>query len=287
MSEAQGSTKMTETMLNTTAHVLEREGCPLHYWLSGPEGRPLVVFTHGLCIDHRAWKYQLPVIAQTYRVLTWDVRGQGLSQPMGRTFSMHLAAQDLLAIMDALGYAQAVFVGHSNGTYIHQELVLRSPQRVQALVMTDGTCITWPRSRVETWFIHNAAKAVRLFPYETLKKAGLPNDSARQDVQAYIYEAFSMISRRDYVTLCERVAACVRSMPGYRITQPMLLVHGEQDRLGDIAKIAPQWAAREANCRYEVIPNASHMAMMDNPEHYNRLLLDFLARWAPVTPAGQ
>jgi pimeloyl-ACP methyl ester carboxylesterase len=91
-----------------------------------------------------------------------------------------------------------------------------------------------------------------------------------------------MIPKPEYITLCESMAECLHSEPGYRITQPVLLVHGDQDRLGDIAKIAPRWAAREPNCRYEVIPNASHMAMMDNPEVYNRLLLDFLSQWVPV-----
>jgi len=275
-----------DTTLDITAHVLERAGCPLHYWLSGPEGRPLVVFTHGLCVDHRSWQYQLPVVTKTYRVLTWDVRGHGLSQPMGQRCNAALAADDLLAIMDQLGYQKAVFVGHSNGTYIHQELVFRHPERVQALVMTDGTCITWQRSSVELWFSRNAAKLARLFPFETLKRSGLSNDSLKKDVQAYIYDAFSMIPKADYLTLCESVTDCLRSEPDYRITQPMLLVHGDQDRLGDIAKIAPKWAARESNCRYEVIPNASHMAMMDHPEYYNRLLLDFLSQWALVEPTG-
>ena len=277
---------MMDATLDLTEHVLERAGCPLHYWASGPEGRPLVVFTHGLCVDHRSWQYQLPVVAKDYRVLNWDVRGHGLSQPMGQRFSAALAAEDLLAMMDQLGYQKAVFVGHSNGTYIHQELVFRHPERVQALVMTDGTCITWPRSNVENWLIRNATKTMHLFPFETLKRSGLPNDSVKQDVQAYIYEAYSMIPKPEYITLCESATECLHSEPGYRITQPVLLVHGDQDRLGDIAKIAPKWAAREPNCRYEVIPNASHMAMMDNPEVYNRLLLDFLSRWAPIGSTG-
>jgi 3-oxoadipate enol-lactonase len=50
-----------------------------------------------------------------------------------------------------------------------------------------------------------------------------------------------------------------------------------------IAKIAPQWAAREPNCQYEIIPNARHFAILDDPAFFNRLLVDFLAKWAPVT----
>ena len=63
--------------------VLERKGCPLHYWTTGPEGLPLVVFTHGACVDHHSFDPQISAVAGDYRVLAWDVRGHGQSQPMG------------------------------------------------------------------------------------------------------------------------------------------------------------------------------------------------------------
>ena len=62
----------------------------------------------------------------------------------------------------------------------------------------------------------------------------------------------------------------------------MLLVHGENDQTGDIKKIAPLWAAATPNCQYEVIPNASHFAILDNPDYFNQLMMAFLAKWAPV-----
>lgn len=71
-----------------TQHVLERAGCPIHYWLTGPEERPLVVFTHGATIDHREFDPQVPVVAEEYRVLTWDVRSHGQSRPAREAFSI-------------------------------------------------------------------------------------------------------------------------------------------------------------------------------------------------------
>ncbi len=272
-----------QTMLDDTAleaSVLERQGCPLHYWVGGPQGRPWVVFSHGLCVDHRSWNAVLPAVIGRYRVLTWDVRGHGLSQPVGEKFSVPLGAEDLLALLDRLGIQKAVLVGHSNGTYLHQELVFHHPERVQALVMADGTCITWKRSAFERWITRNAWRFMVPYPFEALKKASLPSGSARREVQAYMAAAFSMIARRDFLALNAGMGECLHYEPGYRITQPMLLVHGDQDKMGDIARIAPQWAAREPNCRYEVIPDARHFAILDNPDYFNRLLLDFLAQWA-------
>ncbi|MDR3576713.1 MAG: alpha/beta hydrolase [Anaerolineaceae bacterium] len=266
-----------------TEFVLERKGCPLHYWMSGPEGRPLLVFTHGAAVDHRSFNPIIPPIGKEYRILNWDVRGQGLSQPVGEPFSIPLAVEDLLAILAKLGYQKAVLIGHSNGSYISQELVYRYSECVQAMVIVDGTCITWPRSPFDRWILQASSPIMSLLPYETLKKAGLPYFSVRKDVQAYIYDVFSMIpTKQQFIAIWNGVVSCLHNEPGYRITQPVLLVHGDGDQTGDIKKIAPLWAAAMPNCRYEVIPNARHMAPMDNPEFFNHLVMEFLAKWAPV-----
>jgi pimeloyl-ACP methyl ester carboxylesterase len=264
--------------------VLERKGCPLHYWTAGPEGRPLVVFTHGACVDHHSFDPHIPVIAQDYRVLSWDVRGHGRSQPMGDRFNVPLAVDDLLALLDRIGYQKAVHVGHSSGTYITQELVFRYPERVQALVIADGTCITWKHSRPEMLALRFATSVMALFPFETLKKASLKNCSLKTDVQDYTYRAFSQISKHDFLDIQRGVYGCLHYEPGYHISQPLLLTHGDDDYLGDIKKIAPLWARREPNCQYVAIPNARHFAILDNPDFFNRLLLEFLSKW--VSPGS-
>lgn len=265
-------------------NILEREGCPLHYWLGGPQERPLVIFTHGLGADHRSFDRQIPEVIQHYRVLNWDVRGHGVSQPCGKPFTVPRAVDDLLALMDQVGAQQAVFVGHSNGTYIMQELVFRHPERVKALVMADGTCITWKMSALEVWLTHISPSLMNLFPYETLKRSSLPPLSVHPEVQNYAYEAFSMLTKEDYINLWKGTVTCLHAEPGYQIQQPLLLTHGDEDKSGNIAKICPQWAKREANCQYVVIPHARHFAIMDNPVFFNQLMMGFLAKWAPVEP---
>lgn len=261
--------------------VFERKGCPLHYWMAGPEERPLVVFTHGACVDHHSFDPVIPVVAQRYRVLNWDVRGHGESQPMGEPFDLPLAVEDLLAIVNHLGYEKAVFVGHSNGTYISQELAFRHPERVQALVIADGTCITWQHSAFENWLVHISGDLMGLFPYETLKKSGLSQVSANISVQDYTYRAYSQLTKGDFLRIWNGLTKGLHAEPGYKITQPLLLMHGADDAMGDIKKIAPLWARREPNCEYVVIPNARHFAVLDNPKFFTQILMDFLAKWVP------
>jgi len=193
-----------------------------------------------------------------------------------------LAVEDLLAIIDRLGYEKAIFVGHSNGTYISQELVFRHPERVQALVIADGTCITWKHSAFENWLVHISGDMMALFPFETLKKSGLSQVSVNKAIQDYTYQAYSLLTKENFLTIWNGLTKGLHYEPGYKITQPVLLVHGEQDKMGDIARIAPKWAASLPNCQYSVIPNARHFAILDNPEFFNKLLVEFLAKWAPV-----
>jgi 3-oxoadipate enol-lactonase len=268
----------SQNTLELTEFVLERKGCPLHYWEGGRQGQPLIVFTHGACVDHHSFDPHVPVVAQKYRLLVWDVRGHGLSQPMGEPLTISLAVEDLLAIMDRLSYRQAVLVGHSNGAYIAQELAFRYPDQVRALVIADGTCITWKRSVFDQWILKESGDLMALMPYETLKKAGLPYISAIKEVRDYTYAAYSMLSKKDFLTIWRGVTDCLHYEPGYYIAQPLLLVHGDQDKTGDIRKIAPLWAAREPNCEYAVIPNARHFAILDNPGRFNELLMGFLGK---------
>jgi len=265
-----------------TENILELKGCPIHYWVGGSQGRPLVVLTHGACVDHHSFDLHIPTVARDYRVLTWDVRGHGLSQPMGEPFSLPLAVEDLLAILDRLGYQQAVFVGHSNGTYIAQELAFRHPERVQALVIADGTCITWKRSAFDDWLVRISGGLMGLFPYETLKKAGLPMVSDRKDVQEYTYRAYSMLSKTDYLAIWNGMTRSLHVEPHYRITQPLLLMHGDQDEMGDCKKIAPAWARQSPDCQYVVIPNAKHFAILDNAPFFTQTLMEFLKKHVPV-----
>jgi Predicted hydrolases or acyltransferases (alpha/beta hydrolase superfamily) len=260
--------------------VLERQGCPIHYWLGGDETAPWVIFLHGACVDYHSFDPILPVIGERYHVLAWDARGHGSSQPMGDAFTVPLAVEDLLALMDQLHIEQAVLVGHSNGTYIAQEFVFRHPERVRALVIADGTCITWEHSAFENYLVNHSAWMFNLYSYESLKRTSVKYVSTQKAVQDYTYAAYSRLSKENFIKLWTGISQCLHAEPGYTIPRPFLLTHGDDDRMGDIKKIAPKWAAREPNCQYGIIPNAGHFAVLDAPQFFNQMLLEFLAKWA-------
>lgn len=263
------------TDVTTTQHVLRRDGCPFHYWLSGPENSPLVAFTHGGTLDHRMFDPQVMAVAQHYRVLTWDVRGHGLSQPPGKDFSLRIVAQDLIAILDSLRHRQAVFVGHCMGAYVVQELAFLHPERVTALVIIGGVCITLKRSALEMLSLKLSSIIGSLLPANAVSKYIAFLGHANPDLRSYIYEAGKNVSKATMRAIFQTVADCFHHEPDYRITHPLLLVHGERESKS-IKREAPIWAAREPSCRYVMVPEAGHFTNQDNPGFFNNLLLDFL-----------
>jgi pimeloyl-ACP methyl ester carboxylesterase len=196
---------------------------------------------------------------------------------MGESFTVPLVVDDLIAILDKIGTKQAIFVGQSTGGYVAQELVFRHPERVKALVMVDCVCITLKMSFTDKLLLGMTPALLKMYPYETLKKQTAQQSSIRPDVQAYIVDAVSKLSKKDYITIWTGIANCIHGESNYRITQPILLVRGDHDKLGNIAKSALEWVARDG-CEYVIIPDAGHNSNQDNPTFFNDHLITFLAR---------
>lgn len=266
--------------------VFEHKDCPIHYALHGPEGAPLVVFTHGAGIDHRTFLPQVPVVAERYRTLVWDVRGHGRSRPSGRPFSIPLAAEDLAGLLDHVGYQQAVLVGQSMGAYISQELAYRQPGRVSAMVIVGATCIAMRYPRWETLALRWSLPVFRI-PWEPLKRMMARSGALQPASRAYAYEAFSQLSHAEFYRIWVGVSQCLHEDPDYRFSRPLLITHGARDGTGTVRRHAAAWASREPLARYVVIPDASHMANQDNPGFFNALLLGFLDSVTGEASAGQ
>lgn len=257
-------------------HVLERAGCPIHYWPSDGTEQPLVVFTHGAGADHLMFNAQVAAFAKAYRLLVWDVRGHGASRPLGAAFAIRTVVDDLLAILDLVGVDRAVFVGQSMGGNVAQELLFLHPERVTALVVVGSTCNTLALSRLERFQLRIAPALLRLYPYALLKRQSVRASSLDGEVRAYLRKTLGNLSKDELIAVLRETTKCLRDEPTYRITVPLLLTHGDRDGLGNIRKVARRWAAREPRCRYVVIPNAGHCAHQDNPGFFNALLRAFL-----------
>jgi 3-oxoadipate enol-lactonase len=254
--------------------VLECNGCPIHYWSGGKSDAPLVVFTHGATIDHHEWDATLPLVGEHFRVLTWDLPGHGLSRP--GQFHLAEAETDLLALLDHLAVQKAVFVGHSMGGNLHQEVAFHHPQRVAALAMLDCTWNFMQLSASDRFWLKAADQIFKLYPYKTLIDQSVAVSATSKESQAVLRKAMQQMSKAEYVQVLMDATLCLRYDPDYRISQPLLLMMGDKEATGNIRKAMPLWAEHEG-VKLVIIPNAKHAANLDQPEIFHKYLLAFLS----------
>lgn len=278
------------TAVETTGGVLERAGCPIHYWLSGPKDAPPVVFSHGAMMDHRMFDAQVPAIAEHHRVITWDIRGHGRSRPIGdigEGLLIRDLVEDLVALIYHLGYEKVSLVGQSLGGHLAQDVVFYYPERVTALATIGSSCSTIEQPKLGRFALRLSPLVFKVWPEDNLRKQTAENIAVTPEVQAYAYEAMRQLTKEDFMKVWNAVAGLLHHEPGYRIGHPLLITHGDNDEVGNIKKISPKWAGRDPNSRYVVVPDAGHNANQDNPHFFNRVLLQFLEEHVPAGEDGR
>ena len=115
---------------------------------SGGPGLPrLVVLIHGIGASIYTWRSTLPpLVSAGYRVIAFDNRGFGFSDQPAHGYHNADYVRLVVALLDSLGVASAVLVGHSMGGTIAADVALAQPDRVRGMVLIDaaGYGIRWP-----------------------------------------------------------------------------------------------------------------------------------------------
>jgi pimeloyl-ACP methyl ester carboxylesterase len=254
--------------------VLERPDCAVHVWLTGPGNAQLLVLLHGAGLDHCMFEPQLDAFRNTYRLALVDVRAHGKSCPLDRPFSIADARDDVLALLDALHVQTAIVLGQSMGGNIAQEVVFAAPARVSALIAVDCACNTLPLGKFNRALLAISPTLLKMLP-ERLLWAGTVAVTKRPEVKRYLSATIRRQSKQQIVEITTATLTALHAEPKYRTPCPLLIVRGEHDNAGAIRQQAPHWAARDA-ATYVEIPNAGHMANMDNPPAFDRAVLAFL-----------
>ncbi len=242
--------------------------------MGGKEAGPLVVLTHGATIDHHEWDATLPVVGEHFRVLTWDLRGHGLSRP--GSFSIQESVGDLVALLDALQVEQAILVGHSIGGNLHQELVFRHPERVRAMVCLDCTWNFQKLTGLESFMLGLAEPIFKLYPYKLLVDQSLGLIANSRASQELLRPAVESHSKDEFTRIMMAGTACLHYEPGYAVNKPLLLIVGDKDATGNIRKAMPAWANAEPDCKLMIVPNAKHAPNLDDPQAFHLALMEFL-----------
>lgn len=264
--------------------------------LAAGSGSDHLVLIHGVGARADRWVRNVDALAGAgWCVWAFDLPGHGLAQKgPGPDYSVPGYARFLEGFLDAVGAGSAAVVGTSLGGHVAATLACERPERVRALVLVGSIgLVPWgaerraaSRSRLRDVSRQGVARKLEVVVHdpglvtdEWLAEEYLVNNSPGAEA------SFAAIS--DYVAdridddlIGPRLAAMA---PDRR--PPTLLIWGEQERA------VPLDTGRKAHAMLDgselaVISGASHAPYFENPDEFNRVLLDFLDRVGVQTGAA-
>jgi pimeloyl-ACP methyl ester carboxylesterase len=257
---------------HTPSRFAPYQGIRLHYKSLGL-GTTAVVFVHGLNGDQTLWRGQVPAVDGRVRALFLDLPGFGRSDKPDVVYSMDFFAGAVDAVIQAAGVQRAVLVGHSMGTPVIRQYYRRYPAKVIALVAVDGP--------LRSVFGDTAQARQFLARFEGADFAanvgemfnGLIGPTADTTVRTAIWRAALGVPQRVAVSALRELLspAIWRDDP---IQVPVLAVMAPRpgwtpEYVTYVKHLAP-------GIRYEAMTGVGHFLMMERPEVFNALLVDFL-----------
>ncbi|MEM0459985.1 MAG: alpha/beta hydrolase [Thermofilum sp.] len=243
------------------------DGVKIHYAALG-QGKPLVL-VHGLGESYLTWKPQLQFFPeQGFRVLAVDLRGHGDSEIPSKRITMEDFAGDVESVLRAEGLEKALMIGYSMGGLVLLELYEQSPNLFEKLVL-EAVAPEYPPAMtelLENMSMHEIAAQVAEFAVSPTASAELKKD---------IYAIISKTDKRVYIQSAE--AATQRSYYGIltMLQVPTLIISGELDYISP-PEVAEEISRIVKGSRKIVFPKVGHMPHRENPEEYNKAVLEFL-----------
>lgn len=242
-----------------------------------------VVMVHGFPLDHSMWDAQIAQLSQRWRVVAPDMRGFGGSQVTPGTVTMQQMADDLAAILDESAIdAPIVLCGLSMGGYVALAFWRKYAARLRGLVLCDTRAAAdTPEAAagrlqtVERLFAEGNAPLAdamlpKLFAAATLEKH--PNVSAieRQkilgaDPQGLAAALRGMAKRHDFRGELAHIAL------------PTLVIVGQHDAISPVDEMR-SIAGAIPEAEFVIVPEAGHMAPLENPDGFNEAIEQFLTR---------
>jgi 3-oxoadipate enol-lactonase len=263
----------------------EINGTNLYYEEHGA-GFP-VIFAHGAGGNHMSWWQQVSVLSRHYRCITFDHRGWGLSLDSDDKGPSSFI-QDLARLIDHVGLERMFLVAQSMGGLTCLGYAVANPERVRGLVMAN----TFAGMRREVWLssdeeVRGEVQSV----WQRRRENGIKRALGREFVaahrdRAFLYKQIRLLNEQGPNRLqteaqVQRLRALERTDETgitraalASLSVPTLFIGGEEDEVMPVSLMAvAQTLIPDA--RMIVIPGAGHSVYFEQPEIFNRLVLDF------------
>lgn len=270
---------------------------------------PLVIFLHGFPTFWWLWRKVLPAVAEKgFTAVAMDMRGYGASDHPPRGYDPRTLAADVSGVIKALGYKDAVVVGHGVGGLIAWTAAALQATNVRAIasissahpnalrkgMLTNSAqikALSYVLNFQRPWIAERALTKRNAFKVGELLSSWMLQNDLDLDVKDTYRKAFLQGNTAHCAIEFHRWA--LRSIPrpdgkkfandiSKEITQPVLQVHGTYDTsiLLDVAKQSAEWVA--GPYEFNEIVNTGHLLPEENPTE----LVEVLIAWLEKLPGN-
>jgi pimeloyl-ACP methyl ester carboxylesterase len=243
-------------------------GIEIDYEVSGRG--PAVLLSHGYSATRRMWDDQHRALGERYRTISWSMRGHGETESPAdpAAYSADLTVADMRALLGHLGVTRGVIGGLSLGGYVSLAFYLAHPEMARALVICDSGPGYRNADARRQWNERARERAV------ALEGRGLEALGHGREVResASLHRSAQGLAHAARGMLAQEGSRVIDGLGA--IDVPTLIIVGDRDQ----PFIAPceYMAKKIPGARLEVIRDAGHSSNLDQPEAFNRVLLDFL-----------
>lgn len=254
-------------------------GQKIHYVEAG--SGPVVVLLHGLGGNSLNWAFNMPALAQKYRVVVPDQIGFGRSDKPFINYRVGTYVDFLDKFLDELKIEKATLVGNSMGGWISALYALQRPARVERLVLVDAAGFRPPKEfdlAVLSGLNPSTREAMRQLAVLVFANKQLFASDAAIDLMMT-----QRISAGDGYTIQSLVESIYRGedmLDGKlsAIKQPTLIIWGREDGLTPLAREGERFKREIPAAQLVVFDNCGHVPQVEKAADFNAAVLKFLAR---------
>lgn len=252
------------------------------YMEAGPATAPAIVLLHGVGANSMHWRYQFAGLSDTFRVVAWNAPGYMLSDAFKAEWPTCQDYSDALSdFLAAVKLDRVNIVGNSFGSRVAQCFAIHQPSRVIKLAMT-GTGIG-PKGMSE----EEKAKIIATREGQIAKGGygfgarvnALLGKNASEQTISLVREVVRATTPRGFMH-----GVKLGMVDGYdpetvaaKVTAPVLMISGSEDRVNPIDKNAAIFAKAMPKAKLEIIEGLGHLPEVEAPDKINGMLRAYSA----------
>ena len=242
------------------------------YIISGKNDGPKMVLIHGLFLNSDCWKYQLPEFEKYFNIIRFDLRGHGRSTKPKKRFTIRNYVDDMFALLNNIGWNQDLYlVGHSLGGMIALVYGLENPSHVKKMIVADSFCFISQEAITDVLGRVNSSKLEK-FAIGISVRGLIPYN---QEVAEFVAKLVT-----DHMKKKDCLQATAASA-GFNICEnlknlqiPALVLVGKKDITTPVwaSEMIHEWLPQS---ELIIMPDAGHLTILDHPNEFNDLVLNF------------